>query len=124
TFNVIGSLSMLILDKRKDIAVLRSIGCTTARIKRIFFTEGILISMIGAAVGLVLGAVICWIQIRYGLIALGAPDSSFVVSAYPVDLKAIDFLVVFATVLTIGGLAAWYPVHNIRKIDFGSIKLD
>lgn len=124
TFNVIGSLSMLILDKRKDIAVLRSIGCTTARIKRIFFTEGILISMIGAAVGLVLGAVICWIQIRYGLISLGAPDSSFVVSAYPVDLKAIDFLVVFATVLTIGGLAAWYPVHNIRKIDFGSIKLD
>ncbi len=117
TFNVIGTLSMLILDKKTDIAVLRSIGADQRLIQRIFLMEGTLISFIGAISGLLVGAVICWLQIRYGFVRLGAEDSSFVVSAYPVLMKAADFFTVFFTVMIIGLLAAVYPVYNIRKID-------
>ena len=124
TFNVIGTLSMLILDKKKDIAVLRSMGAGGRQIRGIFLFEGLLISLIGAVSGLILGAFVCWLQIRFGFVKLGAADSSFVVSAYPVHMQVTDFLVVFATVLGIGLLAAWYPVHNIRKIHLGEIKLD
>ncbi|MCK9219759.1 MAG: ABC transporter permease [Bacteroidales bacterium] len=124
TFNVIGSLSMLILDKKKDIAILRSMGAPSSLIQRIFLFEGTMISLIGAILGLVLGAIICWVQIRYGLIHLGTPDSSFVVSAYPVQMRISDFFLVFTTVFVIGFVAAWYPVHNIRKIHVGQIKLE
>ncbi|MEI7982032.1 MAG: FtsX-like permease family protein [Bacteroidota bacterium] len=122
TFNVIGSLSMLILDKRKDIAVLHSMGAGQSVIRRIFFIEGMLISLIGAVAGLVLGGVVCWIQIRYGVVALGSADSSFVVSAYPVHMQFTDFILVLTTVISIGFFAAWYPVYNIRKIHPGLIK--
>jgi len=124
TFNVIGSLSMLILDKRKDITVLRSMGCNQQIIRRIFFMEGILTSLIGAIAGLALGALLCWVQIRFGIIALGDADSSFVVSAYPVHMQVSDFFIVLSTVLFVGCLAAWYPVYNIRKINLGMVKLD
>ncbi len=124
TFNVIGTLSMLILDKKKDIAVLQSMGATQGLIRRIFLTEGMLISLIGAIIGLTAGAVICWLQMRYGFVRLGSADSSFVVSAYPVNMQLIDFLVVLGTVLFIGFLAAWYPVYNIKKIHAGQVKLD
>jgi len=124
TFNVIGTLSMLILDKKKDIAVLRSMGAGQRLIRRIFLFEGLLISMIGALSGLMLGALVCWIQIRFGLVRLGAADSTFIVNAYPVQLQFADFIVVFVTVMTIGLLAAWYPVYNIKKIHLGQIKLD
>lgn len=117
TVNVIGSLSMLILDKRKDIAVLRSLGAGERTIRRIFLTEGLFISFAGAILGMVLGAVVCWIQMRFGIVKLGSPDSTFVVSAYPVSMQPVDFILVFLTVIAIGFLAAWYPVHNIRKID-------
>ena len=123
TFNVIGTLSMLILDKKKDIAVLQSMGAGQPLIRRIFLMEGLLISVIGAVSGLFLGAVICWVQIRFGLVRLGAADSSFVVSAYPVHMQLTDFLVVFATVMSIGLLATWYPVYNIKKIHYTKIKL-
>ena len=124
TFNVIGTLSMLILDKKKDIAVLQSMGAGQQLIRHIFLLEGVLISFIGAVVGLTLGAVVCWLQIRFGLIRLGSADSSFVVSAYPVYMQITDFIVVFLTVLTIGFFAAWYPVYNIKKVHLGEIKLD
>jgi len=124
TFNVIGTLSMLILDKKKDIAVLQSMGASQKLIQRIFLLEGVLISFIGALLGLTLGAIVCWVQIRYGLVHLGSADSSFVVSAYPVNMQLTDFVVVFLTVLTIGFLAAWYPVYNIRKVHAAEIKLD
>ncbi|MCX6280156.1 MAG: FtsX-like permease family protein [Bacteroidetes bacterium] len=117
TFNVIGTLSMLILDKKTDIAVLRSMGADQRLIRRIFLMEGTLISLIGAISGLIAGAFICWLQIRYGFVRLGAEDSSFVVSAYPVLMKATDFFTVFFTVMIIGLMAAVYPVYNIRKID-------
>ena len=124
TFNVIGTLSMLILDKKKDIAVLQSMGAGQKLIRRIFLMEGMLISMIGALLGLALGAVICWLQIRFGLIRLGGENSSFVVNAYPVYMQVADFIVVFITVMSIGFLATWYPVYNIKKIHLGQIKLD
>ena len=117
TFNVIGTLTMLILDKKKDIAVLRSLGAGPNLIRRIFLFEGVLISLIGAVLGLTLGAFVCWVQIRFGLVRLGSADSSFVVSAYPVVMKAADFLIIFFTVMLIGILSAVYPVYNIRKVD-------
>ncbi len=117
TFNVVGSLSMLILDKRQDIAMLQSLGAGLPAVKRIFLLEGLLISLIGAISGLIIGAFVCWLQMRFGFVKLGAADSTFVVDAYPVHMIAADFIFVFLTVMVIGLLAAWYPVYNIRKID-------
>jgi lipoprotein-releasing system permease protein len=124
TFNVIGTLSMLILDKKKDIAVLQSMGANQQMVRLIFLFEGLLISFIGALSGLILGAIVCWAQIRFGFVRLGTADSSFIVSRYPVDIQIGDFILVFLTVMTIGLLAAWYPVYNIKKIHLGQIKLD
>jgi lipoprotein-releasing system permease protein len=117
TFNVIGSLSMLILDKKRDIAVLQCLGASQPRIKRIFLTEGWMISFIGAISGMVLGALVCFLQMEFGLVRLGSEESTFVVTAYPVHMQALDFVFVFLTVLIIGLAATWYPVFNIRKID-------
>jgi lipoprotein-releasing system permease protein len=116
TFNVVGSLSMLIIDKKPDIATLRSLGASQTLIRRIFLSEGLMISLIGAVTGLVLGGILCRLQQVYGFVKLGSGDSTFVVNSYPVNMQVPDFLFVFATVMCIGYLAAWYPVHNIRKI--------
>ncbi len=115
TFNIIGSLSMLIIDKKKDIAVLQSMGADPILIKRIFLVEGLLISLSGAIFGLILGGVICWIQQQFGLVPLESGSESFVIDAYPVEIRATDFLYVFLTVFVIGLLAAWYPVRQISR---------
>ena len=115
TFNVIGSLSMLILDKKKDIAVLSSMGANKKLIKRIFLTEGLLISVIGAILGLTFGGILCWLQQRFGIISLGPGDGSFVVDAYPVQTQILDFVYVFITVFLIGLAAALVPVKQISK---------
>jgi lipoprotein-releasing system permease protein len=115
TFNIIGTLTMLILDKRKDIAVLHSMGANETLIKRIFFAEGMLISFSGAIFGMLLGALICWIQIQFGIVPLHAGGGSFVIDAYPVELQFVDFLYVFLLVLGIGLPAVWYPVRQIKK---------
>lgn len=115
TFNVIGSLTMLILDKKKDIAVLHSMGAGNRLIRRIFMFEGIMISIGGALLGLLLGGIISWLQQTYGLIGLGGGSGTFVVDAYPVKIRLLDFVVVFATVVIIGLLSAWYPVRQISK---------
>jgi len=112
TFNVIGSLSMLILDKRRDISILRNMGANQHLIRRIFFTEGVLITLIGAIAGLLLGFIVCWLQQRFGLIKLNA-GGSFIMSAYPVNIKIMDFVMVFCTVFSIGLAAAWLPVQRI-----------
>jgi lipoprotein-releasing system permease protein len=121
TFNVIGSLSMLILDKKKDIAILQSMGATQPLIKRIFLFEGIMISFFGAIAGLFLGGIICRLQQIFGFIRLGSAGSTFVVSSYPVHMQLTDFILVFLIVISIGLLAVWYPVYNIRKIDITAI---
>ncbi|MCX6245523.1 MAG: FtsX-like permease family protein [Bacteroidetes bacterium] len=117
TFNVIGSLSMLILDKKRDIAVLQCLGASQKKVKRIFLAEGLLITSIGAITGLILGAVICFLQMKFGFVKLGSANSTFVVDAYPVHMQAFDFVIVFFTVMLISFLATWYPVYNIKKIE-------
>ncbi len=112
SFNVIGSLTMLIIDKKEDIYTLRSLGADNRAISRIFLFEGWLITAVGAVVGLVMGALLCWVQIRFGLISLGG-SGSFIIDAYPVETRGIDFVIVFFTVMLIGFLASWYPVRHI-----------
>jgi lipoprotein-releasing system permease protein len=115
TFNVIGSLSMLIIDKQKDIAVLHSLGANYSLIRKIFMLEGILIALTGTLAGLFLGGLLSWIQQEFGILGLGTDDGSFIIDAYPVLIRGIDFLYVFLTVFVIGYLAAWIPVRRISK---------
>lgn len=113
-FNVIGSLSMLIIDKRDDVVTLRNLGASDRQIVRIFLFEGRMISFFGAFAGVALGLLLCWLQQEYGLIALGS-SGSFVVDAYPVSVHASDVLLIFITVLLIGFLSVWYPVRFLSK---------
>ncbi len=108
TFNIVGSLSMLIIDKQKDIAILQDMGAEIKTIQRIFMYEGILITVIGATIGLVLGTLICIIQIKYKIVPM---SEGFVVDAYPVSLLLSDYISILACVLIIGFLASWYPVR-------------
>jgi lipoprotein-releasing system permease protein len=114
TFNVVGSLSMLILDKKKDIAVLKSLGAKTSLIRRIFMTEGMLISLSGAIIGLVLGFIVCFLQQTFGLITIGN-SGSFLVEAYPVKMVFTDFIWVLMIDVVVGFIAAWYPVRYISQ---------
>lgn len=113
SFNIIGSLTMLIIEKERDIEVLKSLGADNNLIRKIFIFEGWLISIIGAAAGLILGFVICWLQQTYGFIKLNS--DSLLMDAYPVVMKLKDFIIVPATVLLIGYWAAWYPVRFLTK---------
>ena len=114
-FNIIGSLSMLMIDKRQDIQTLRSLGATDAQICTIFRLEGHIISLAGALLGLVLGAVLCWVQQEYGLVNMGNTEGNFIVEAYPVSVYLTDILLVLVTVLAVGWLAIWYPVRYLSK---------
>lgn len=113
-FNVIGSLSMLIIDKRDDVVTLRNLGASDRQITRIFLFEGRMISFFGAFAGIVLGLLLCWLQQTYGLISLG-DSGAFVVDAYPVSVHATDVVLVFVTVLVVGFLSVWYPVRYLSK---------
>ena len=114
-FNIIGSLSMLMIDKRQDIQTLRSLGATDAQICTIFRLEGHIISLAGALLGLVFGAVLCWIQQEYGLVTMGDSEGSFIIEAYPVSVYMTDILLVLVTVLAVGWLAIWYPVRYLAN---------
>jgi lipoprotein-releasing system permease protein len=114
SFSVVGSLSMLILDKQKDIGILRGMGADKKTIRQIFFFEGLLISLSGAVAGLLLGLSVCFVQQEFGLIKLQGVGS-FIINAYPVKLMATDFLYVFLTIVLIGVGAAWVPVQRIGK---------
>lgn len=115
SFNIIGSLSMLIIDKKNDVVTLRNLGASDKQIVRIFLFEGRLISALGAVLGIVLGLLLCWIQQTYGIVALGPSSDSFVVNAYPVSVHPWDILLVFVTVLAVGFLSVWYPVRYFAK---------
>ena len=114
SFNIIGSLTMLILDKQDDIDTLDSLGASASLIKRIFLLEGWMISIAGAVIGLILGSFISWLQAEYGLIKLSG-SGSFIIDAYPVVFQLTDVLWVFLTVLGIGFLAAWLPIRYIAR---------
>ncbi|MDF1673440.1 MAG: FtsX-like permease family protein [Vicingaceae bacterium] len=111
SFNIIGSLTMLIIDKKKDIWILKTMGANNEVIRKIFFSEGMLINLLGAIIGMILGAFVCWLQAEFGLLKL----QGGVVDAYPIKLMAIDFLYVSGIVLVIGLLASWYPVRILTK---------
>lgn len=114
-FNIIGSLSMLMIDKRQDIQTLRSLGATDAQICTIFRLEGHIISLAGALLGLVLGAALCWIQQEYGLVTMGDTEGNFIIETYPVSVYLTDILLVLVTVLAVGWLAIWYPVRHLAN---------
>lgn len=108
--NMIGNLTMLYIDKKKDVSILLSMGMAKDKINRIFLYEGWLISFIGGLIGTVLGVLVCWLQIRFELIKLPGANDSFVISAYPVEILLPDIFLAFAAVLSVGFLASWYPV--------------
>ena len=114
-FNSIGSLSMLIIDKRDDVQTLRALGASDRQVTAIFLLEGWLISAIGAVVGIVVGLLLCWLQQQFGIIALGQSEGSFIVNAYPVSVHPWDVVLVFVTVLAVSFLSAWYPVHHFAR---------
>lgn len=113
-FNVIGSLIMLIIDKRENVETLRHLGADNRQIERIFLYEGCLIVFLGAIAGVVLGVGLCYLQQTYGLLSLGS-SGSFVVDAYPVRVLASDVLLVLATVLVVGFLSVRYPVRYFSR---------
>ncbi len=114
TFNIIGSLTMLIIEKKKDIAILLSMGADVPMIKKIFLLEGLFISLSGAIAGLILGAFICFAQQTFGIIKLENAEA-FIVDAYPVSMQAMDFVIVFITVIVIGFAAAWFTSSQLVK---------
>ena len=114
-FNIIGSLSMLIIDKKDDVVTLRNLGATERQITRIFLFEGRLISAVGAVLGIIIGLLLCWMQQQYGFVRLGSSEGSFVVDAYPVSVHPWDVVLIFITVLAVGFLSVWYPVRYFSK---------
>ena len=114
SFNILSSLSMLIIDKKEDIYILRSMGASSKIIRQIFLLEGWLISIFGAVIGSILGVLVCWIQIKFGIITLPGAGS-FIVSAYPVHVVFSDILLILIVVLLIGFLASWYPIKFISQ---------
>ena len=118
TFNVVGSLSMLMIDKRKDTEILKAMGADNSLIQRIFLNEGLLISVAGGIIGLLLGIVLVLLQQQFGFIKFGTGGGNYVVDAYPVLLKIKDVLLIFATILVVGCTSALLTVrHAMRKAD-------
>lgn len=114
-FNITGSLTMLVLEKRQDISILRSMGASLQTIRRIFLFEGLLIGIGGALLGIVLGGWVSWLQIRFGIIRIQA-EGTFIIDSYPVVVNGLDFLLVFVTVSLIALLASALPVQKINDL--------
>ena len=114
-FNIIGSLSMLIIDKKEDVVTLRNLGATDHQITRIFLFEGRMISAIGAILGVLIGLLLCWLQQQYGIVRLGSSEGSFVVDAYPVSVHPWDIVLIIITVIAVGFLSVWYPVRYFSR---------
>lgn len=114
-FNVVGSLSMLMIEKQQDVCTLRNMGASDALIRKIFLFEGWMISGFGAVIGVVVGVILCFLQQEFGLIKLGNATGAFIIEAYPVHVIFSDIVMVFVTVISIGFLAAWYPVHYLGR---------
>lgn len=114
-FNIIGSLSMLMIDKKNDVQTLRSLGASDKQINQVFLFEGRMISAAGAVIGITAGLLLCWLQQTYGLVKLGNQAGNFVVNAYPISVHPWDIVGIFATVIIIGWLAVWYPVRYMSR---------
>ena len=114
-FNIIGSVSMLIIDKRDDMQTLRHLGADDRLIFRIFLYEGRFIAVLGAVLGTLLGLTLCWLQQTFGFISLGSSDGSFIVQSYPVSIHPTDVVLVLATVIVVGFASVWYPVKFLSR---------
>ena len=114
-FNIVGSLTILIIEKNEDIRILKNLGADNKLILKVFLFEGGLITFVGTIAGIVLGLIICLLQQYFGLLQLGSTPGTFVMDAYPVVVEMLDVLLIFVTVSMIGLLAVIYPVNNLRK---------
>ncbi|MBF0649421.1 ABC transporter permease [Dysgonomonas sp. GY75] len=114
-FNIVGSLTILIIEKNEDIRILKNLGADNKLILKVFLFEGGLITFVGTIAGIVLGLIICLLQQYFGLLQLGSTPGTFVMDAYPVVVELLDVLLIFVTVSMIGLLAVIYPVNNLRK---------
>ena len=114
-FNIVGTVSMLMIDKRADVVTLRSLGADEGLIFRIFLCEGSMISFLGAVAGTLLGLLICYLQQTFGLLSLGGSSGNFIIDAYPVSIHPSDVVIVFFTVLIVGFLAVLYPVKYLTR---------
>ena len=112
TFNIIGSLSMLIIEKKNDVQTLRNLGADNKHISQIFRLEGQMITAIGAIAGIVIGLLLCWLQQTFGLIRLGNESGSFIVNAYPVSVHYTDVVIIFITVMAVG----WLSTSFLHKL--------
>jgi len=119
SFNMVGALSMLVLEKKKDIAILRAMGAPPEAIRMIFMIEGVLWSFVGGVIGIVLGCSICLLQQKFGFVSLG---HSFVVDAFPVEIQWRDIVLDMVTLLTVGLLISWYPALRATKITDPTLK--
>ena len=114
-FNIIGSVSMLIIDKRADMLTLRHLGASSRQIYSIFLYEGRIIALLGAVAGIALGLLLCWLQQTTGFISMGGGQGGYIVDAYPVSVHATDVLLVLVTVVVVGFVAVWYPVRYLSR---------
>lgn len=120
-FNIIGSLTMLVIDKRKDIAILNSLGASKKLINRIFLLEGLMISLVGCIAGLLVGTIFCLLQLHFGLISMG--DGNLLIDAYPVEIRLLDYLLVGVTVLIISFIAS-YISSRLSTKKFEQLRTD
>ena len=117
TFNVISSLSMLIMEKRKDISVLKAMGANDKLIHKIFINEGLMISVVGGLIGLFIGIIAVLIQEHFGIIRLGN-GGNYIIDAYPVALEMTDVVLVFVTITVIGSIASFFTANkSIEKME-------
>lgn len=114
-FNIIGSLSMLIIDKKQDSLTLRNLGANESQIRSIFMFEGRMICLLGAVIGIIVGLTLCWLQQEFGLIRFGNSEGSYIIDAYPVSVRWMDMVLIFVTVIAVGFLSVWYPVRRLSK---------
>jgi lipoprotein-releasing system permease protein len=109
-FNMIGALTMLVLEKQKDIQVLKAMGGSNLLIQKIFLSEGLLLAMLGAVLGIIVAVILCWLQVQFHLVPL--QGDTFVVSYYPIKMKWQDFVLVVVTVTIVSVIAAWFPARR------------
>jgi lipoprotein-releasing system permease protein len=119
SFNMVGALSMLVLAKQKDVAILKAMGAGRNTIRGIFLAEGVLWALTGGLIGLLLGTILCVCQQQFHWVKIGG---AFVVDAYPVHFQFLDFMVVIATIILVGLLAAWYPAMKASRTEIIDLK--
>jgi len=114
-FNTVGSLYMLVIEKKKDLKIFASMGLTANQARKIFMFEGIILAIFGGLIGILLGGVICWLQQEYSIINFSSSEG-FIIDSYPVRIKAIDFLYVFLTIVGLGFITSLYPAYKAKQM--------